>query len=67
VFLVRRKRSSNLYALKKIDKKILIENNLHRYIEAEKSILTKIKHPFIIEAYSFLQDFTHLYILLQFC
>lgn len=32
VFLVRRKRSSNLYALKKIDKKILIENNLQRYI-----------------------------------
>ena len=32
VFLVRKKRSSNLYALKKIDKKILIENNLQRYI-----------------------------------
>lgn len=36
-------------------------------MEAEKEVLTKVKHPFIIEAYSCLQDFTHLYILMQFC
>lgn len=32
VFLVRRKQSSSLYALKKIDKKKIIENHLKAYI-----------------------------------
>lgn len=67
VFLVRKKKSSLIYAMKKIDKKLIINSNLEKYIRAEKKVLTEIKHPFVLKGHHCLQNFTHLFILMELC
>ena len=67
VYLVRRKRSSLLLALKAIDKVRVAEEGLRGYVYAERQVFTQINHPFILHAQLCLQDFGHLYILTEFC
>lgn len=51
-----------MFALKKIDKKLVIDKQLYNYVNAEKFVLTEINHPFILKAFACLQDFTHLFL-----
>jgi serine/threonine protein kinase len=67
VYLVRRKRSSALFALKEMDKARIAEEGLRRYVDAERYVLTQVTHPFLLHASFCLQDFTHLYILTDYC
>jgi len=62
--MVRKKKSSNIFALKKIDKKLIIDSKLQNYVRAEKFVLTEFDHPFILKAFACLQDFTHLFIVM---
>ncbi|KAM7264637.1 hypothetical protein ACFE04_002320 [Oxalis oulophora] len=54
VFQVKKKGTSEVYAMKVMRKDKIIEKNLADYMNAEKDILTKIEHPFIVQLkYSF--------------
>ncbi|KAM7532092.1 hypothetical protein LguiB_035502 [Lonicera macranthoides] len=54
VFQVRKKGTSEVYAMKVMRKDKIMEKNHAEYMKAERDILTKIDHPFIVQLrYSF--------------
>ena len=55
VFQVQRKGTSQIYAMKIVNKDLV----LHSYVEAKKDILTKIVHPFIVQHRYFFQVLFH--------
>ncbi|XP_077239308.1 serine/threonine-protein kinase AtPK2/AtPK19-like [Tasmannia lanceolata] len=66
VFQVRKKGSSEIYAMKVMRKDKIMEKNHSEYMKAERDILTKIDHPFIVQLrYSF-QTKYRLYLVLDF-
>lgn len=67
VFLIRKKKSSKLVALKRLSKRLILENKLKKYAYAEREILKEIKHPFILHGSSFFQDPIYLYMVMEFC
>lgn len=66
VFQVRRKGTNVIYAMKVMKKDKIITGNHVDYMKAERDILTKIVHPFIVQLrYSF-QTKSKLYLILDF-
>ncbi|KAJ7961064.1 Serine/threonine-protein kinase [Quillaja saponaria] len=66
VYQVRRKGTSEIYAMKVMRKDKIVEKNHAEYMKAERDILTKIEHPFIVQLrYSF-QTKYRLYLVLDF-
>ncbi|KAL1193797.1 Serine/threonine-protein kinase AtPK2/AtPK19 [Cardamine amara subsp. amara] len=66
VFQVRKKDTSEIYAMKVMRKDKIVEKNHAEYMKAERDILTKIDHPFIVQLkYSF-QTKYRLYLVLDF-
>jgi p70 ribosomal S6 kinase len=66
VFQVRKKGGSEVYAMKVMRKDKIMEKNHAEYMKAERDILTKIDHPFIVQLrYSF-QTKYRLYLVLDF-
>ncbi|XP_068317934.1 serine/threonine-protein kinase AtPK2/AtPK19-like [Pyrus communis] len=66
VYQVRKKGTSEIYAMKVMRKDRIMEKNHAEYMKAERDILTKIDHPFIIQLrYSF-QTKYRLYLVLDF-
>ncbi|MQL88922.1 hypothetical protein Taro_021500 [Colocasia esculenta] len=66
VFQVRKKGTSEIYAMKVMRKDKIMEKNHAEYMKAERDILTKIDHPFIVQLrYSF-QTKYRLYLVLDF-
>jgi len=54
VYQVRKKETSEIYAMKVMRKDHIMEKNHAEYMKAERDILTKIDHPFIVQLkYSF--------------
>lgn len=54
VYQVRKKETSEIYAMKVMRKDQIMEKNHAEYMKAERDILTKIDHPFIVQLkYSF--------------
>jgi p70 ribosomal S6 kinase len=54
VFQVRKKNTSEIYAMKVMRKDKILEKNHAEYMKAEREILTKVDHPFIVQLrYSF--------------
>lgn len=54
VYQVRKKDTSEIYAMKVMRKDKIVEKNHAEYMKAERDILTKIDHPFIVQLkYSF--------------
>lgn len=54
VFQVRKKGTSEVYAMKVMRKDKIMEKNHAEYMKAERDILTKIEHPFVVQLrYSF--------------
>jgi serine/threonine protein kinase len=56
VYLVRKKQSSNLFAMKQLSKSYILQNQLKKYAYSEREVLKSINHPFILHASSFFQD-----------
>ena len=48
VWLVEHKETGRQYALKVLDKKLVIVKNLVRYAMSEKNVLAQMRHPFIV-------------------
>ncbi|GAB4833137.1 Serine/threonine-protein kinase AtPK2/AtPK19 [Ancistrocladus abbreviatus] len=66
VFQVRMKGTSEIFAMKVMRKDKIVEHNHTEYMKAERDILTKIGHPFIVQLrYSF-QTKYRLYLVLDF-
>ena len=66
VYQVRKKETSEIYAMKVMRKDKIMEKNHAEYMKAERDILTKIDHPFIVQLkYSF-QTKYRLYLVLDF-
>jgi p70 ribosomal S6 kinase len=54
VFQVKKKGTSEIYAMKVMRKDKILEKNHSEYMKAERDILTKIDHPFVVQLrYSF--------------
>ncbi|XP_008810846.2 serine/threonine-protein kinase AtPK2/AtPK19-like [Phoenix dactylifera] len=66
VFQVKKKGTSEIYAMKVMRKDKIMEKNHSEYMKAERDILTKTDHPFIVQLrYSF-QTKYRLYLVLDF-
>nr|CAB3496036.1 unnamed protein product [Digitaria exilis] len=66
VFQVRKKGTSEIYAMKVMRKDKVVEKNHAEYMKAERDILTKVDHPFVVQLrYSF-QTKYRLYLVLDF-
>ncbi|KAK7287087.1 hypothetical protein RIF29_00119 [Crotalaria pallida] len=66
VYQVRKKGTSEIYAMKVMRKDKIMEKNHAEYMKAERDILTKIEHPFVVQLrYSF-QTKYRLYLVLDF-
>ncbi|KAG8091229.1 hypothetical protein GUJ93_ZPchr0011g28824 [Zizania palustris] len=66
VFQVRKKGTSEIYAMKVMRKDKILEKNHAEYMKAERDILTKVDHPFVVQLrYSF-QTKYRLYLVLDF-
>ncbi|KAK6943364.1 Protein kinase domain [Dillenia turbinata] len=66
VYQVRKRGTSEIYAMKVMRKDRIMEKNHAEYMKAERDILTKIDHPFIVQLrYSF-QTKYRLYLVLDF-
>eukprot|EP00850_Spirogloea_muscicola_P004955 SM000022S07169 [mRNA] locus=s22:363507:366304:+ [translate_table: standard] len=66
VFQVRKKDSGEIMAMKVMRKSRIIEKNHGDYMKAEKEILTKVVHPFIVQLHYSFQTPSKLYLLLEF-
>jgi serum/glucocorticoid-regulated kinase 2 len=49
VLLVRSKNDKQVYAMKVLKKKYIIEKNQEKNIMTEKSILCELQHPFLVK------------------
>ncbi|KAL5196657.1 hypothetical protein ABZP36_000169 [Zizania latifolia] len=66
VFQVRKNGTSEIYAMKVMRKDKILEKNHAEYMKAEREILTKVDHPFVVQLrYSF-QTKYRLYLVLDF-
>ncbi|EEF33691.1 serine/threonine-protein kinase AtPK2/AtPK19 [Ricinus communis] len=66
VYQVKKKGTSEIYAMKVMRKDKIVEKNHVEYMKAERDILTKVDHPFIVQLkYSF-QTKYRLYLILDF-
>jgi protein kinase X len=63
---VKLKKNSKYYALKEMSKVKIIDKKSEKSIISEKELLSKLKHPFIINMTCAFQDYENLYLLLDF-
>lgn len=66
VMLVEKKDSGEVFAMKEMDKEVIEKENLLEHTFAEKSILQKINHPFIVKLHYAFQTKDRLYLVLDF-
>lgn len=63
----RKNNSEELFAMKVIEKKKVFENNLTKYIFAERNILTLMDNPFIVKINGAFQTKQKLFLILEYC
>ncbi|KEG13031.1 putative rac serine-threonine kinase, putative,protein kinase [Trypanosoma grayi] len=66
VFLAREKSTDEVYAIKEMKKEVIERENMVEHIFAEKFILQKISHPFIVSLHYAFQTRNCLYLVLDF-
>ena len=66
VFLVQHKRDKTYYAMKVIKKELVFKTCSDEGIKAERDIMMKIDHPFIMKLEYALQDNNNLYMVMEF-
>ena len=67
MLLVRHLKDNQLYALKVLKKKYILEKNQEKHIMTEKEILAQIEHAFLVRMKMSFQDEKKLYFLLEYC
>lgn len=66
VSLVKCKKNNSTYALKRINKEIILNNRMHKHVELERNILLKIDHPFIVKMVKYMKDKNNIYFLMEY-
>lgn len=66
VMQVRKKDTGEVYAMKEMSKDLIERENLLEHMFAEKSILQKINHPFVVQLHYAFQTRDKLYLVLDF-
>ncbi|ELP94179.1 hypothetical protein EIN_185860 [Entamoeba invadens IP1] len=67
VFLVEMKSTHEVYAMKTIEKKQIIEYEEIDHTMSERRILSKLHHPFLVNLYYSFQTPTHLFYIIDYC
>ncbi|KAI9004694.1 kinase-like domain-containing protein [Gaertneriomyces semiglobifer] len=67
VYLVEKKASGKLYAMKVLSKKEMIKRNKIKRVMAEQEILAMTNHPFIVPLYHTFQSKDYLYFIMEYC
>ncbi|KAF9927303.1 serine/threonine protein kinase, AGC [Modicella reniformis] len=67
VYLVRKKDTEKLYAMKVLSKKEMIRRNKIKRAFAEQEILATSNHPFIVTLYHSFQSEEYLYLCMEYC
>jgi len=67
VFLVREKRTNEMFALKVLNKDNIIKRNQVEHTKTERSVLGYVKHPFIVGLNMAFQSKDKLYFVLDYC
>ena len=67
VYKVRHKVSKNVFAIKVINKKKIIEHDLVEQIKLEVKIMYKLNHDHILKLYNHYEDDDNFYLILQYC
>ena len=67
VLLVRHKQSSTLFAMKVIKKKTIQAKNQVAHTLSERSVLSRVSHPFIIQMHYAFHNSLNLYIVMEYC
>lgn len=67
VFLVRKKGTADLYAMKVVEKGDAMQKNKIKRVMTEKEILAHVDHPFIVRLYETFQSKGNLYFVLDYC
>ena len=67
VYLVKYKKNNKYYALKSLNKKRVMSQNLLRYAKAERNVLCINKHPFIVGLHFAFQTSDKLFMAMEYC
>eukprot|EP00826_Nyctotherus_ovalis_P059807 TRINITY_DN8350_c0_g1_i3.p1 TRINITY_DN8350_c0_g1~~TRINITY_DN8350_c0_g1_i3.p1 ORF type:complete len:483 (-),score=146.72 TRINITY_DN8350_c0_g1_i3:880-2328(-) len=67
VYLVKHKKTEKLYAMKALDKKRVMTQNILRYTRTERDVLCVTKHPFIVGLHFAFQNSEKLFMVMQYC
>ncbi|KAJ3007833.1 hypothetical protein HKX48_008911, partial [Thoreauomyces humboldtii] len=67
VYLVKKKNTGQLYAMKVLSKAEMIKRNKIKRVLAEQEILATSNHPFIVTLYHSFQSEDHLYFIMEYC
>ncbi|XP_067948111.1 serine/threonine-protein kinase PLK4-like [Watersipora subatra] len=67
VYRARSVKTGEEVAIKMIDKKLMKSNNLIDRVKKEVEIHSRLKHPAVLELYSFFEDSNYVYLVLEMC
>lgn len=67
VYLVKKKNTGKYYAMKIISKRLIIGQNIAKYIYTEKNVQSGLKHPFIVRLYCSFQSKNYLFMVMDYC
>ncbi|KAH0790000.1 AGC family protein kinase [Histomonas meleagridis] len=67
VMLVESKETKELFAIKTIHKKRLVEKNLYCTVISERNVLTQANHPFIVKLHYAFQTSSKFYMVIDYC
>lgn len=67
VYKVRHKVSKNVFAIKVINKKKILEHDLVEQIKLEVKIMYMLQHDHVLKLYNHYEDDDNFYLILQFC
>ena len=60
------KKTNTIYALKEMQKVKVIDKRSEKSIKYERELLSRLKHPFIVNMYYSFQDYDNLYLVLDY-
>ena len=67
VYLVKKKGTEELYAMKVLDKCRIEKQNIYKYVFTERNIMASINNPFIVKLYYTFQSNEKLFLILEYC
>eukprot|EP01117_Protostelium_nocturnum_P003478 TRINITY_DN1452_c0_g1_i3.p1 TRINITY_DN1452_c0_g1~~TRINITY_DN1452_c0_g1_i3.p1 ORF type:complete len:1067 (-),score=408.16 TRINITY_DN1452_c0_g1_i3:41-3241(-) len=67
VYLARRKRTGDLYAMKVLKKSDMVRKNMVDHVIAERNILAQTKNPFVVKLFYAFQSEINLFLVMEYC